>query len=430
MNFIKTFFYTFGTKLLSILILLGSRLLTARMLGPADFGALTNALNFITIISRWGSLGIGPATQFTAAKYPEKKHTLFVYVILASILTGTLSFGLLNFFIKEIYTWQFREVKTTYFVYQKLIQFLPLVILSLSLPILILGSGQIKKYSLTQLLPLLLQSFIVFAAYLQSHPIDYLIITNIIYWFSSVIITLVFIQFKHFRFRFDYDLMVIFTKYGIKSWPQVILQFGVSRMAVLIGAQYLSSEDLGYYILASNVSESLLIVYNSANPLIFNKTSLKGANHLLLYRTIRFSNIFYLAAALTLTFLGKPVFLFLFGEAFAASWHLLLLLLLSVFFYGMMRLYHNYFLALNRNGTVTMIQAIQLFILTASSMLLCPEFGAIGLCVSCIITSAFGMLISMFLMNRIALSQPSVSMLFVPDKKDLEDLKIFLKQRK
>ena len=427
MKFITSFYYSFGSKIISLIILLISRVLTSHILGPADLGSIGNALNFTTIVSRMGSLGIAPATQFTSSKYPLQKNTLFIYVIFSSVLTGILNFILLIYFEKEILDWQFHSDGNAQLAYRQFVPLLPINILSMTLPILLLGANRIKEYSLTQVLPLLLQTVIIVLTYFLQKSIDFIILAQLVYWITTVIISLTFINYKSFRFEFDKNLWSIFARYSFKAWPQVVLQFGITRFAVLIGSQYLNNENLGYYILASNLSESFLVINASVTPLIFNKIASTGADIKLLGTSLRFSILLLLPIFFVTILFGKPVFIYFFGIEFDPTWNLLLILLFSVLFQSMLRICLNYMSAMGKNGIVSIIQVIQLSVLLISSLIICPVFGVSGLCYSIVCAAAIGFCFALLALKK--LDSRNISVLFIPAKDDMNLLLRILKYR-
>ena len=213
---------------------------------------------------------------------------------------------------------------------------------------------------------------------------------QIIYWLSTVFIAFFLIGFKNFCLKADKGLLLIFVKYALKSWPQVILQFGITRFAVLIGSQYLSSKNLGYYILASNLSESFLVINTSITPLLFNRISAQGSNIKLLGTSLHLSIISFLAVLLITAVFGKPIFIFFFSSEFDQTWNLLLLLLLSILFHSLARICINYIAALGKNTIISMIQLFQLTVLFVVCTLSCPAFGVFGLCWASIAASLAG----------------------------------------
>ena len=400
MKFITSFYYTFGTKIISLFILLISRLLTARILGPADLGSIGNALNFTTIVSRWGSLGIGPATQFTNSKYPQQRNSLLVYIISSSVLLGIVNLIFLVNFQNEILNWQFKSDANAQLAYLSYIPFLPLIILSMTLPVLLLGSGRIKAYSLTQIPPLFLQTIIITALYFLPKSLYSVIWAQIIYWISTIAVAFIFIDFKNFKYEFNKELFLIFARYSLKAWPQVILQFGIARFAVLIGSQYLSSINLGYYILASNLSESFLVINTSLTPLLFNRIASQGSNSNLLGISLRFSIISLFPVFMITYLLGKPVFIYFFGIEFAQTWNLLLLLLISVLFHSLGKICSNYLAARGKNIIVSGIQLLQIAILFTICLFACPLFGVSGLCYASICASLTGLILYLICLQK------------------------------
>ena len=423
MKLIKSFYFSFGTKILSLAILLISRILTARILNPSDFGSIGNALNFATIITRWGSMGIGPATQFTASKYSAQKNILLIYAILFSVFLGVSGLLIFFYFEVKILSWQFANDSNGRLVFLKFIPWLPIITLSMTLPILLLGLGRFRQYSFTQVLPLFFQAIVICIAYNRQNAFELVILAQIISWISTVVIAFLFTDYKNSGSKFDGELLSIYVQYALKAWPQVILQFGISRFAALIGNYYLTSQELGYYILASNLSESFLIFSTSITPIIFNRVASKGPDFSFLGRSLRFSNLVFIMLCPIITFLGKPIFIYTFGIDYAASWNLLLLLLISVMFQAMTRICLNYMAALGKNTLLSGIQFCQLIILFFSGFSFCPVFGVPGLCYAGIIASITGFTFCIFTIKKLEKKQNSeLFSLFLFTREDIKVL--------
>lgn len=418
-----------GTKVLSLLLLLVLRVLTARLLGAADLGSIGNALNFSTIVCRWGTVGIAPATQFMTSKYASQRNMILTFVLVASIAISITNLVVLFYFEDKILEWQFASDHNGRSAYVKLIPWLPTIVLSMTLPIFLLGSGRIKAYSFTQTIPVFLQLlFIAILAY-QIKTINLVLTSQIIYWLSTIMISILFIRPKIFPVHFDLKILKAFGKYAIKSWPQVILQFGIARFAVLAGAQFLSSQDLGFYLLASNLSESFLLLTTSLMPIVFNQVASRGSSPELLGRSLLVSNLSILFAFTASLFFAKPALLIVFGNEFAPSGDLLILLLISVLFQGMIRILSTYFAALSQNGIINLIQLLQLVLLIVTSYLICPVTGPDGLCYAAIVASVSGCVASLIAYRRIEGNSISLVRLFIPTKNDVKVFAGFSKSK-
>ena len=419
MKFIKILSLSFGVKILSLAILLISRILTAKILSPADFGSVGNALNLITIISRWGSLGSGPATQFAASKYSSKKNSLLIYAIIFSVFTGITALLIFYYFEAEISSSQFKNDQSST-AFLRFIPWLPVINLSMTLPLLLMGLGRFKEYFFTQVLPLLFQVVVISLAYNRQNAFELIIWAQVISWFSTVAITLVFIDYKNFGFEFDGKLFEIYSKYALKAWPQVILQFGISRFAVLIGSYFLSSQNLGYFILASNLAESFLILSTSLTPLIFNRIASGGPDFSFLGKSLRFSGLSFILVWPIVTCLGKPVFLLIFGLAYDPSWNLFLLLLISTMFHALNRICMNYIAAMGKNTILSGIQLAQLVLLFLGGFWACSVFGITGLCYASTTVSVAGFLSYIFIIKKMEEKQISdLFSLFLFNRKDI-----------
>ena len=428
MKLAASFLFSFGTKIFSLFILLIARVLTARILGPANLGSIGNALNLTTIISRWGSLGIAPAVQFTTSKYPKRRNVLLVYTITISATIGVLNWLVLIYFKKEISNWQFSSDDLGSYVFHRFLPWLPVIMLSMTLPIFLLGLGKIRRYSLIQILPLLFQTTILCSAFCLPEKVEIIIAAQLIYWIATVVIALTLVEYRSFSYQFDQKLLVTFSAYAIKSWPQVLLQFGISRFGILVGSQYLSTKDLGYFVLASNLSESFLLLNTSVTPLIFNKIAAGGSDVALLGRMLRFSNVAFLIAFVVSMVFGKPLFLLFFGLEFERTWMLFLELLVAVLFQGMIRFILNYLAALGHNITVSLILICQLAILFLIGIPACQLFGIQGLCHASLCAVLVGFVSCMFALGKFERDYHSALSLFSFQKDDIKLLDRLVKR--
>ena len=431
MKFIKILSLSFGTKILSLAILLISRILTARILSPADFGSVGNALNLITIITRWSSLGSGPATQFIASKYSSQRNSLLIYAIIFSVFTGITALLIFYYFKAEISSSQFKNDQSGA-AFLRFIPWLPVINLSMTLPILLLGLGRFKEYSFTQVLPLLFQVVVILLAYNRQNAFNFIVWAQVISWISTVAITLVFIDYKNFSFEFDGKLFEIYCKYALKAWPQVVLQFGISRFAVLIGSYFLSVQDLGYFILATNLTESFLILSTSLTPLVFNRIASRGPDFSFLGKSLRFTGLSFILICPIVTCFGKPIFLLFFGVPYDPSWNLFLLLLISTMFNALNRICMNYIAAMGKNMILSGIQLTQLILLFLGGFWACSVFGITGLCYASTTASVTGFLCYIFIIKKMEEKQISdLFSLFLFERKDIDMLRrIFTNHKK
>jgi len=422
MNFIRSFSLMFGTKVISLILLLLSRVILARLLGPAGLGSFGSALNLTTIISRWGSAGIGPATQFMSGKYRDSKNSILTYAITVSLLLGVANILLIQMWGKEIAAWQFSENPPAQQIFRQLFPFLPIIILSMTLPILLLGAGRFKSYSLTQIIPLLVQTLILLSAFWRKGTIDMVVTAQICYWLSTVLIGFIYIGFQNFDIRLDRALLRTYIKLALSMWPLVIFQFGLTRLPVLIGSQYLEIRDLGHYLLALNLAEAFFLVHTSITPIVFNKTISEKSCPAFLARSIRFSNLILLTAFIITCIIGKPIFTTLFGEDFNLSWALLLRLFPWVLVHGMVSILLNYLIAAGERCFVFCTQSLAFVILIILGTVLSPHYRAAGLCLAGFSSSLTAFILA-FLIIRFSMNKELRLMaLFLPIRQDWKDL--------
>jgi O-antigen/teichoic acid export membrane protein len=293
----------------------------------------------------------------------------------------------------------------------------------MTLPILLLGAGQYRAYSLTQTIPLLIHIILLASALYGLTRANVAIAAQLLYWLSMVIVGTFLIAFRNFQWCFESKMFSSYIHYSFSMWPLVIFQFGLTKLPVLIGNQYLNSESLGYYMLACNLSEALFVLYNSITPIVFNKTISIESNPEFVPRSIRFSNILLLLVALVICLTGKPIFTLLFGDSFNTSWTFLLKLLPWVLFQGMTSILLNYLIAAEKHKIVSSIQFTALVVLILAGMSLCSHFGMNGLCIAMLCSSLTAFFLAFLAIRFRTLQKLELMSLFTPVRQDWQDIR-------
>ncbi len=423
MSFIRSFSITFASKAFSLILLLICRILTARLLGPSDLGVYGSALNLATILSRWGSMGTVPATQLIISQNPLSKNQILTFILLASWVLGIANILIIYAFQEIIMTWQFPGSLAAFKLFKKLYLFLPVILLSMMLPIYLLGLSQYRNYALTQIIPLCVQVSIILSASEMSENNRIVVVAQLASWLTTVLISIVLIGFRNFHFEFSRSLFIKFTHLSIAMWPLIIIQFGLSRFAILIGSHSLSAVELGQYFLASNLSEAYFFIHASLAPIILNQSGADKPHINFLVRSLRFGNLL-LIISLTITILiGRQPFLYFFGDDYAGSWKLFLLLIPNVLFHGMVSVFIHHLLARGKKQIALIFQLTSLVILVLSSFLLCPLYGASGLCVASFISSFCAWLCYLLKIKYDTNRMLSIGALWIPTSEDWNYLK-------
>jgi O-antigen/teichoic acid export membrane protein len=421
MKFLRSFSYTFLTKLLSMVLLLISKVILARVLGPADLGSFGNALNLTTLIARWGSFGIVPATQFISGKYADSKKEILAIATASSLGLGILNMLLIYVFRSNISEWHFVDDQVGMHLFEQMTLCLPILLLSMALPIILLGKGNYKAYATSQLLPLAGQTVILSLALLGTVILQIAVLAQITYWLLMAVISWIQNGYTQFFSVPDAKLTRTFLRKAISMLPLVMLQYGIARFTILIGSHYLSREDLGYYILASNIAETFIIVYTAITPIIFNRTIAKRSDLSFLVRVAGFSNFFMVIVFLVMLWIGKPVFLYLFGSAYDKSWPFLLLLFPGIIMHGVCILFVNHLIASEKNLLVLWSYLAGLVTLIASCNILCAVLGVKGLCLASVLTSFVTMVTCILLIRKRSGNTWQLHALFMPSKQDLHN---------
>jgi O-antigen/teichoic acid export membrane protein len=426
MKLFKGFMITSSGNVLKILAALVARTLMARLLGPVFYGGLGVGMNMATVMSRLLNFGVMPAAQYFGSKseFDRRDHLRTSLVMGAIVGLSVTAVGVLlvPHFLAGYWTKQPIGLE----VFQQLAPFLGLVILGNILGIILIPWNRVLQYTLGQVLVGLLVPLVFLATLPFVLPLKAAVLAQITVWIVALAYNLVVMRGELFGGRFQPDLAVKMVKYGLQTWPHVILNVGAARLAILLGANYLGQNDVGLFIVGMNISEAIFGFHGSLGQLVLSRVSEEESRaYQVTQQTMRLSVILLIAIALLYILLGQPLLVLIFGREYSSSWNLSLVLLITGGAHSLGRLSANVLAGLGKpiRNTVTLVgEVLSLAILVP---LLTMSSGTIGLALASAISAVISLIISLWQTGR--LMGCGMKTLLVPEKNDAVLIRVLLK---
>jgi len=320
-NFTKDTSITFITRVLQIILGIGSSIIITRILKPEGKGIYSLAILFPTLLISLINVGIGPASVFYIGRKKYSSKEVFgvniIYSILISIFGILVGLVVIFFFSNKI----FPGVAKEYLLLALLL--IPFqVFLTFTVNIL-LGLQKIRKYSFIQLIQTLI--FLVCVAILLLGfrlGIKAAIIAQIL----SLIIACIILFFqtrqetKGLVLSLNKNLLKDFFSYGIKVYFGNILSFLHYRIDMFMLNIFLNSIAVGFYSVAVVLSEKIWLISGSAGTVLFpqvsSETNKRNLNKFtpLVCRNVLFVTILF---AVFLFVIGRWLIISLYSEQFS-----------------------------------------------------------------------------------------------------------------
>lgn len=215
--------------------------------------------------------------------------------------------------------------------------------------------------------------------YLLTFLLFYVIITSV------PVIGLFFAYFKYAKSEFNYEflniqqLKYLFT-FSFLAYLGGILHFLSCRMDFWFVEYYNGSKNLGYYSLASNLSQMLWIVPQAISSILISysalddvKNSIKNTNSL-----IRITLSILAIGAIVLVFCIGFIIPALFGNEYYDSIYLFKLLLIGIVPFSITTILASFFIGIGKIKVNLMISFISFALGLIFDLFLIPKYGVVG----------------------------------------------------
>lgn len=397
-KFVLNISWLISGSIAKLIISLFVSILTARYLGPTNYGTLNYVTSFTSFFTSLCTLGINSIIVKELVDHKEEQglvlgSTLVMRMLstILSMITNCLLITALNpdnklmtvlAFIQSFYLF-FSVFDSLNYWFQAQLQSKTTAIIST------LGYGAMAVYRICLLITG--KSIIWFAA---ATSLD-----------TAVIAVLLLIcYFRYGGQKFSCSIRMCKNIIS-KSCHYILAGLMVSLYAqmdkVMIN-EMIDSTSVGYYTTASSINGMwtfvVAAIIDSATPLIYetyNRDKIKFNMQLkYLYAAIIWLCIF---AALGITILAKPIVLILYGGAYEASIDILCILVWSTMFSYLGVAKNIWIVCENKNGYLIIFTTMGVAGNILLNFLLIPEFGAIGAAIATVVTQVITSIIGQYI---------------------------------
>lgn len=390
-----------GSQLSNLILTFISRILLGRLLGTALYGQFGIALNAMTLASRCLSVGVAPATQVLVAKESDKGRAIGTSALFG-LLVSALATITVYVTVSPLEALFFKGHPVAFKSFLVLLPFLPVVILSMNVGVMLIPLSKIKAYGQIQAGGMLPFIAIAWVGSQFVEPMQAILVSQIVVWLYLFTVMIWHLRAWRGSIGFDRLMWRFLWGFGLKAWLNTFLSIGIARFATLLGAAFLTKVEVSLFAVSLQLVEGIVAPYSAAGQLLVSRTAEdhdkgKDTTLLLLRLALPFLGVLLLVAAL----LAYPTLL-LFGAGFAGAYPYVLVLMVAATAHALIRTYGNYFAGIGRPHLSSPALAIELIVLILGIFTICPAHGINGLVVSSISAALVGVIVSAIQMSRTA----------------------------
>ena len=327
---IRTYAEMLLARGLAILGSFGVAILTARMLGPAERGRYYYIITLAAIGLQLASLGVHSSNTYLVARRPALLAQIMANSAWIAVVAGVVAAAGVVLFDLAIGGSQ----PDYAYLAAAVLALTPSLLLFLYLTNIAIALNRVRAFNgLIILNGLVAIAAALCAAYSSPALGGFLVAAVGAALISSFVAWGVLARGVDIPLRFDVPLFYEGIAFALRAHLAALLGFFMSRMSVLVLRQFGEPADLGYWSIAAQIADALLILPATVGLLLFPKflrveskarrDQYKGA---LVQMTLLMATVCLVCAAL-----ARPVFAIIFGSAYGPAVDIILALLPGVF---------------------------------------------------------------------------------------------------
>ncbi|WP_265441521.1 oligosaccharide flippase family protein [Bradyrhizobium sp. SEMIA] len=317
---------------LAILGQLGVAILTARMLGPAERGRYYYTVTLAAIAVQIASLGIQSSNTYLIARTPA----LFTRIMANSLWLAGLA-GLAAATGVLVFDLAIGGPEQNFVFVAIVLTLTPSLLLFLYLSNIAVALNRPRTFNA---LIILNGVAAIGAALLASYPTPqlggFLVAALIASLVTCVVAWVVLAKGADIPRRFDFALFRDGIAFALRAHVATLLGFLMGRMSVMVLRQFGEFVDIGYWSIAAQISDALLILPATIGLVLFPAlVRAKGAARMQQYKVALLQMTLLMAVVCAAcAALAKPIVTVVFGVAYEPAVVIILALLPGVFFIG------------------------------------------------------------------------------------------------
>lgn len=395
-DFFKKVASVFLTKGIIFLIKFGSSVLSARVLGPAGRGIIGTASTIGGIGAQFMNFGMHSANGYMLARDKRKLGPLWGNTLLLSAVAAIVSVGV-YIFLRKIPV--FGNLQGGMLILACL--YIPVGLYLMFQQNLLIGIGAVGIYNALELFQGILYPLLLFLlAFLHMLYPESAFSATLVSVIASILPGILFlVKQVDGPIRPDGKLFKECLPFGLKSYTACLCSYLVIRFDVLMVSYLLGDAQTGLYTTAVSLSDVLSLLPAAMGTVLFPTVASISSDRQrsdLMKRTLTLlapvMGGLTLAAALLAHFVFTPIY----GEAFAPSADVFIILMPGIFFMSMQSALSNYFAAKDMWTGNILTPLIGLLMNLGVNALLIPKWGIRGAATASVISYTMMFLIMFF----------------------------------
>ena len=373
--------YTYAEMLVSrgfaILGSFGVAILTARMLGPADRGRYYYILTLAAVGVQFASLGIHSSNSYLIARKPALLAQIMANTAWIAVLGGVAAAaGVMAFdFALGEFAQNYVLIAVVLMLAPSLLLFLYLSNLATALNRPRAFNGLIIFSSVASIAMALL------AAYPSPSLNGFLFAAVAAAVFSCGLGWAVLAKGIHIPRKFDYSLFSRGIAFALRAHVATLFGFLMARMGVMVIREFGNFSDLGFWSIAAQIADALLILPATISLLLFpSLVRVEGAMRWNEFKTALIQLSFVMALLCIVTAAATHLFVgIVFGEAYTPAVAIVMALLPGIFFLGIASVASQFLAASGYPWSQVLAWICGSLLQAGLSIALFGRFGIVGL---------------------------------------------------
>ncbi len=398
----------------------GTGVLTARTLGPEGRGELAAMILWPLLVANVTTLGLPSALIYYLRNRAGDRRQIAGNGLTAAAVIGVAA-GILAF---TVLPWWLRQYPPTLIrAAQLFLLTVPLCSVTLAGRAILEATHDFAASNAVQLLTPLTTLFALLFYLARHHLNPY---TAAVAYIAASLPSFAYMFYRVVRTGFcalqpKLGIVRQILQYGIRSYGIDILGTLALQVDQVLVVSLLTADAMGSYVVVLSLSRVLNVFHNSAAMVLFPKAAGHNAEDVLLMtgKCVRISGVVSVFFGALICMFGQTLLRLVYGAAYVAAAGPLRILTIEAILSGITFVLAQPFMALNRPGTVTLVQGLGLSLSVPMMLWLIPRYGVYGAAIS-LLTSTTVRLLLVCASFRIVLAQSRPRLL--PGLKDIAAL--------
>ncbi len=380
---VKNTLYNTITTIVLVMFGLSTSIMIARVLGPSDKGVFNFFVIIVSISISVFQFGFGAGSLYSISSEKFKIKEVFLTSLITTFFIGflTSSIIVLFFWLEWIPIFS-KNIKTNKFI---LLMILPIIESMYRVVVqLLTGSSLFGIVNRVNLLNAGLFLMLLLALYIVNRfTLEFVLF---VYLFQRTIVFIGFLTVVIIKIRPVVDVNLKYANfcfsYGLKSWVGNISNQANAKMDQVLIGFFLTSGALGVYNVGYSIINYLETGFTGFHKVFFNKVAqfkdekLRLSFFLQMHRIMLVICVFI---SIAMALLSKYFIVVIYGNDYADSYYVILILLVGVIpYFSTRRMVQKFFSAKGQPFTASMIEIVTSVSGLLLYVVLIPYYGMLG----------------------------------------------------